>query len=875
MSFVRLFGLVLLGLVVGCSAGTVSNPDGSDQDASDAGTDAGDVDTDDGDGAIDDGDGGQDGGDPAPDGGDPADDGGLDGGDETADGGDAGQVTTLQVTDQVVTAGIIRFGINLGSDNFWDSVLTKNRIKNGGFEGTLFRHLARGPGGDATSFYDWNDYTYTPSAGDDELSGRTWLDTVVGANAWVLAGDRAWQADVIDHVEHAVFPGREEEGERLRFVFASSGPAVGADDGGQLNEVGMLIEKVEDEVGYVGQHGGPLWAFTTGGARILTSTADQPPGTTGKIVAVIEAPAQGDSATLMYPMFQTSRAAPDGTFRVSFWAKGDGQLSLAYGGWGNPQNPTPVALTDQWQYFSDVAVLVSGFSEDDTLSLHFIATGGTVRLDDISAYKEGHTNPTAFRDQVVAALELLQPGSLRHLAIGGNSVDNLLKPDHERMAYAYRREVPPDPAVDWPGHPNTNGSAEIHSYGLHEFLQLCEHLGAQPWYCVPGTLLPHEMEDLMEYLAGPDDSPYGQIRAQRGHPQPWTEVFDQIHIEIGNEAWNWAPAYAYGGWNGPEYWTTLFERAKAKLAGYPGAADRVAFQIGAQNYNTWLGTSLVAYHGQAGDSYAIAPYVIHEMTNAQAAFGDEELFSWLFGWVWHLNTNGPMQSVADMIAQSQSPDLDIGIYEVNHHITGGDAPVEPRNRAVTSLGGALNVINHMLLMLERYDVRVQNFFSLIQESYNGIGLWGSLLSTKTGQERYRPTFLGLVMVNHVLAGDLVAVTRGGADPGWTSSFDYDGAPVSLQVPFLHAYATRDGDQRGLILLNLHRTDALPVQIGLPAPAQGDSATRWQLVGDSIAADNELAHPAQVQILEDTLAGFGDGTTLQLPAHSMTVLRWQQ
>ncbi|MBW2704061.1 MAG: hypothetical protein JRF33_24845 [Deltaproteobacteria bacterium] len=386
--------------------------------------------------------------------------------------------------------------------------------------------------------------------------------------------------------------------------------------------------------------------------------------------------------------------------------------------------------------------------------------------------------------------------------------------------------------------------------------------------------MPAEMENLMEYLAGPVDSPYGQIRAQRGHPAPWTEVFDQIHIEIGNEAWNWAPAYAYGGWNGPEYWTGLFEQAKAKLAEYAGAAEKLTFQIGAQNYNTWLGASLLSHHAQAGDSYAIAPYIIHSMSSAQGNFNDEDLFSWLYGWVWHLNTNGPMQAVADMIAASANPDLDIAIYEVNHHITGGDAPVEPRNRAVTSLGGALNAINHMLLMLERYDVRVQNFFSLIQESYNDIGLWGSLLSMKSGQERYRPTFLALVMANQVLAGDLLAVQRGGEDPGWTSSFDYDGEAVSLQVPYLHAYATRDGGGRGLILLNLHRSSALPVQLNLPAAVQGNTAERWQLLGDSIAADNELSHQAQVHIQSDELSDFADGVVLQLPAHSMTVLSWQ-
>jgi alpha-L-arabinofuranosidase len=788
----------------------------------------------------------------------------------TGGGGDTHGATVLEITDTVVTSDIQRFGINLGDDNYWDSVLNKNRIKNGSFEGVMYRHIARGPGGDAESMYDWNDYTFTPSSTDDDLSGRTWLDIATGANAWVLAGDRAWQPDVIARVEHAAMPGREDEGERLRFVFADSGPVVGAAQGGALDEVGVLLEKVEPW-GFVGQHGGPLWTFASEGASITTAGDDMPPTTTGSAVAVLSAPGS-ETAKLMYPLVPTSLAEANGTWRISFWAKGDGELSVGYGPWGDPRDPEPVALTSDWQHFEDLPMVVSDYT-DESLNLHLSATGGTVLLDDVAAYRDGDTNPTAFNDDLVNLLRELRPGSLRHLQVGGSSIENHLRPDHERMAFDFQRAVPPDPGIGWPPHPNTNGGAQMHPYGLHEFLELCEEVEAQPWICVSGTTFPEELQDLMEYLAGPTSSPFGKLRADRGHPQAWTEVFDRIHIEIGNEAWNWGAAYAYGGWNGPEYWTRLFSDAKTKLDEY-GATSRVRFHIGAQNYNTWLGQTLVANHGAAADGYAIAPYIIHEMNDAQATLDDEGLFSWAFGWVWYLNTGGPMQSNADMIRSSVNPNLEISVYEVNHHITGGSAPVEPRNRIVTSLGGALNVTNHMLLMLERYDVRVQNFFSLFQREYDGVGLWGSVLSARAGQERYRPTFQALVLANQVLGGDLVEVDRSGEDPSWQTSFDYEDTSVTVDVPYLHAYATASGDTRGLILLNLHRTDALPVRLELSAEPTS-AATRWTLSGPSIAANNELDHEPEVAVATDTVDDFADGWVAELPAHSMTVLRWEQ
>ncbi len=780
------------------------------------------------------------------------------------------ELTVIEITNSVKVPGIKRFGINLGGDNYWDSVLKKNRIKGGGFEGVMFRHIARGPGGDDRSFYDWNDYDDTLPGGD-EISGRSWIDMVTGADAWLLAGDRAYTPDVIQSVEHAAFPGRDD-GPVLRFVFAAPGPVVGASDGDTLDEVGMLIEKVEADLGFIGQHGGPLWTFASEGATIETITGDVPPDSPGNAAALLNAPG-AESAKLMFPLVPGEQVDPNGIWRVSFSAKGDGELTVGHGPWGDPQDPFPVALTDEWQRFDGLEMTVEGFGSD-SLNLHLSATGGTVLIDNVEAYKEGDDNPTAFRDEIVDLLNELRPGSLRHLVMGGSSVENLLRPDSERMAVSFRREVPPDPAETWPPHPQTNGGADLLDFSMHDFLTLSEAVGSEPWYCVSGTILPEEMDLLMEYLAGPAETAGGQIRADLGREAPWTDAFDTIHIEMGNEAWNWAGPYAYGGWNGPEYWTTLFNRARAALDALSADQEGFMFHIGAQNYNTWLGQSLVANHGPAADGYSIAPYVIHEMSADQNGWSDEELFSWAFGWVWHLNTGGPMQANADMIADLGQDHLEFSVYEVNHHITGGDAAPEVRNRIVASIGGALNIINHMLLMVDRYEVRTQNFFSLFQREYDGVRLWGSVMGAGPGEIRYRPTFQSLILANQVMFGDLVETTRSGVDGTFPSTVTYDDETVTMDVPYLHAYATRDGADRGIILLNLHRTDVLPVQLDLPAEPAG-SATLWELTADSITANNELEHAPEVDVHRRALDDFAGGYQHNLPPHSMTVIRWSE
>jgi alpha-L-arabinofuranosidase len=88
------------------------------------------------------------------------------------------------------------------------------------------------------------------------------------------------------------------------------------------------------------------------------------------------------------------------------------------------------------------------------------------------------------------------------------------------------------------------------AFGVHEFLQWCEDLEAEPLYVINvgmghGYAVPmKEMKewvqdalDLVEYARGPVTSRWGSKRAAAGHPRP----FKFRYIEIGNE--NGGPEY--------------------------------------------------------------------------------------------------------------------------------------------------------------------------------------------------------------------------------------------------------------------------------------------------------------------------------------------
>ncbi len=409
--------------------------------------------------------------------------------------------------------------------------------------------------------------------------------------------------------------------------------------------------------------------------------------------------------------------------------------------------------------------------------------------------------------------------------------------------------------------------------------ELCEHIGSEPWYTLPGTLHPDEMRKFMEYLGAPPDEGLGKLRAQLGHPKPWTEVFKHIHVEFGNEAWNNAGPYQCGGFNGPDYWQGLI--AAGKSSKY--YTSKILFHAGGQAANSWLSRGLLPRVPNA-DCFSLAPYVLHNFgkDEAEALATDAKLFRWAFAYpIWRSrDKDGAMFQQHELTRKAK---MEISVYEINHHITGGDAPLEPRNRIVTSIGGGLNVANTMLLLLKEHGARFQCLFSLAQHSYRarGVGpvrLWGTALCMCKGHERYRPTFLACTAANRVMGGDLVETVHTGPSPTFsaTGKFRWRKPPETMaDIPCLWSYAFADGSTRGLILINLDTAKAHPIAIRFAGEVAGEAAQSWLLTADTIAASNEYeAGAPQVKITEEQVKDFESGSRIIVPAFSMRVVRWK-
>ena len=131
-------------------------------------------------------------------------------------------------------------------------------------------------------------------------------------------------------------------------------------------------------------------------------------------------------------------------------------------------------------------------------------------------------NVRGIRSDVVEALRALQIPNLRWP--GGCFADDY----HWRDGIGPRDQRPRMVNSHW------GDVVEDNSFGTHEFMDLCDLLGAEPYVSGNvGSGTVREMSEWVEYLTRADDSPMAALRRENGRDEPWRVPF----WGIGNEAW--------------------------------------------------------------------------------------------------------------------------------------------------------------------------------------------------------------------------------------------------------------------------------------------------------------------------------------------------
>jgi hypothetical protein len=747
--------------------------------------------------------------------------------------------TNIQVSSAVQQRSVARLGVNLGDQVYWDSgQIMKNLIfENPGFEGLKYRTIFKCYKVTANTCQDDNQYNAQPTGFWNGGTYRILSGNAAGATGTVISNLGATTC-------------------------TSCGPKFTFDRSLGLAQGDYFVIST-----YIPGGGDQGWGDDTGGGgTITTETTDLSPETPGKQAILLSASGTGQYAKITSG-FDTwanlSFIQLNGAFQLTFRAKGVGgnnQLlvnAVRLTGSSQPWISQTLTLTNAWQDYTLTFTANETGSAVGPVNVSFEALGANVELDDVSLAQTNSSaaNPTVFRDDVVNALKELNPGTIRMMAAGaalGSDIPNQLQVPFARYRAGFNADGNSYPDV---------------AYGIHEFLQLCQTVGADPWLTIPTATTPAEMTDFIQYLTGNGSDRWSALRIARGQTAPWTSVFNKIHIELGNETWN--GSFKGESMNYPAYplWANQVFGAARQTAGFNAASfDLILSGLAASpGYNQ----PMLSYSTQH-DSFDIAPYLLFSANNeAQATlfgalFAEPEIFNSPGGEVYQNVV------VGNGAASATGKTTNVSVYETNLGTMVGNITQAQLNLLTPSIGGGIAHTEHMLQMM-RTGIRYQNAFALPQYEFRRSDgslakLWGLVVDMGTTNRR-RPEFVTQALANSVIGGAMLQTAQSGANPTWNQPLSSDNVQLN-GAHYLQSFAFLNNGVVSVVLFNLNQTSALPVIFSGPNAPSG-TVQMTQVASANITDNNESSVVVQPQTT--TLNAFNPSTGLSLPPFSMTVL----
>ncbi|MBO4849894.1 MAG: alpha-N-arabinofuranosidase [Prevotella sp.] len=170
---------------------------------------------------------------------------------------------------------------------------------------------------------------------------------------------------------------------------------------------------------------------------------------------------------------------------------------------------------------------------------------------------------------------------------------------------------------------NWGGTIEDNSFGTHEFLNLCELIGCEPY--ISGNVGSGTVEELakwVEYMTSEDGTPMANLRKANGRDKPWKVKY----LGVGNESWG------CGGNMRPEYYGDLFRRYAIYCRNYDGN-KLYKIASGASDYDYNWTKVLMENVGNQMDAVSLHYYTCSGWTGSKgsATQFDNDQYYWTLG----------------------------------------------------------------------------------------------------------------------------------------------------------------------------------------------------------------------------------------------------
>lgn len=220
-------------------------------------------------------------------------------------------------------------------------------------------------------------------------------------------------------------------------------------------------------------------------------------------------------------------------------------------------------------------------------------------------------NTQGYRNDVLQALKDLQIPVLRWP--GGCFADDY----HWRDGIGPRERRPAIVNTYW------GGTTEDNSFGTHEFLNLCELLGCEPYVSMNiGSGTVQETAEWVEYMTSDDNAPMANLRRQNGREKAWKVKY----IGIGNESWG------CGGQMRPEYYSDLYRRYAEYARSFSG---NTLFKVasGASDYDYNWTDVLMQQVGRRMNALSLHYYTVFTWDGPKGSATDftQENYWWTLG----------------------------------------------------------------------------------------------------------------------------------------------------------------------------------------------------------------------------------------------------
>jgi alpha-L-arabinofuranosidase len=393
------------------------------------------------------------------------------------------------------------------------------------------------------------------------------------------------------------------------------------------------------------------------------------------------------------------------------------------------------------------------------------------------------------------------------------------------------------------------GVTEDNSFGTHDFLNMCETLGAEPYLSGNvGSGTVQELIDWTRYTTFEKGNPMAELRKQNGREKPWNVKF----WGIGNEAWG------CGGNMKPEYYANIYRQFTTFLTSWnnDNKIMRIASGASDDDYN-WTEVLMRDINHNLLEGLAVHHYSVIDWKKkgSDSDFSEQEYFTTmkralqmdeiLRGHTTIMDKYDPKKKVAMVVDEWG------GWYDVEKGTNGAFLYQQNTMRDAMIAGTTLNIFH-------KYCDRLK-----IANLAQAVNVLQAVILTKEEKMILTPTYHVMEMYNVHQDATMLPLS--------IKSENYGVGKDSLQAVSASASKDKDGVVHiSLVNINPNRNQEVSVSL------RGISATSVSgriLTSPKMQDHNDFNNPTKVSPVDFKGATLkGDDLKVTLPPVSVVVLR---